>query len=180
MPIDAGSPCLAIACVPRHPPGPVWRRVAWTLIILGFIVISQGWFLIVQLSGWLLLLLFLGLAAATVAMVRTGTPARRSTELVIFTRTGIVRTPWRSSAPSEFHAWEGAYETTGTPVSAVWQKLRIRRHRDAARHERVLEAGFRCERGTLDAVVAFVDRYAAGEVPSQELIARFAQEPTPD
>ncbi len=182
IPIDAASPCLAIACVPKRSPGPVWRRVVWTVIILGFLLMTQGWFVVVAISPWLLLGVFLVLTASTITMLRTGTPSKRSTEVVVFTTHGFGRSAWGTKGTDEFHAWEGEYRAKGSVVSAFWQRLKILRRPTTPAAgappappdaRPIFEAGLRCDQSKLDILTACIDAYARGEVPGEDQTGAF-------
>ena len=178
--IVPGTPCLAIACVPRRAAGPKWRRVVWVLITVVLFLTTQGWLFIIAISPWLLLSSLVGCIAGSIAMVKTGTAGKRSTERVIFATSGLMRSPWESREAQEFHAWDGRYSAKGKQIGAVWQRIEI--FRAAASDDDdpkpkkptlLISAGLRCERESLDFLVACIDAYARGEVPDPELLVVF-------
>lgn len=163
-PIAIGVDCLAIAAVPRRTPGPVWRRVAWTLIAVVFVILSQTWPLIGFRWPWLLGLLFLACVAAAVAMVLTGTPVSKTTERIVFTPFGFVRSVWGKDE-STMHPWTGDERVRTKRIGTVWQRLTIEQH-----GEKALECGLRCRDAKLAALAACIERYANHGLPDEESI----------
>lgn len=186
--IDPGMPCLAIACVPKRAAGPKWRRAVWMLLAATVFITLQGWPFIFAISPWLFVALMLACVFGSIAMIRTGTATKRSTERAIFATTGLVRSPWDTREVQDFHAWDGEYIAKGIPVGAAWQRIEIRRKPpvepgampNAGRSKRgkkpelLLSAGLRCERDALGPLVECINTYALGETPDPEALARFA------
>jgi len=160
--IAVGSPCLAIGCVPKHKAGPVWRRLVWIAIMLVLVILSQTWFYIVTWQPWLLGVLLLGCIVAATLMIMTGTSVATSTEKVLFTPSGMIRSVWGESQ-STFHPWDGTERCRCKGIGVAWQRLWILDDSNRV----IFDCGFRCRTESLSAVAAAAERYARGEEPDR-------------
>lgn len=162
-PIAPGASCLAIACVPRRTPGPIWRRVAWVLIALGFAALSQTWLFILVWQPWMLGVLLLACVASALGMVLTGTPVSKATERVVFSPVGIARGVW-NQRDSAFHSWTGGESCRVIRLGAVWQRLMLMNGDGRV----LMDLGFRCRDDALEGFAACVESYARGDQPRDE------------
>ncbi|USN99924.1 MAG: hypothetical protein H6810_04475 [Phycisphaeraceae bacterium] len=158
-PAAVGEDCLAIAAVPRRSPGPVWRRVAWVFIGIGFVGVWQTWPLLLFRWPWLLGLLLLADVAAAAAMVLTGTPVSKATERIAFTGAGYIRSIWGAegakATQTTFHPWTGNDRVRIRRVGTVWQRLVIEQQGRAA-----LDCGLRCPEDKIETLAACIRYYA--------------------
>jgi len=182
--IDPGSVCIAIACVPKRSAGPAWRRNVWILITIVLFFTLQGWPFIFMISPWLFGLLLLACILATAAMVKTGTAGKRSTERVIFTPAGFVRSTWASDENMTFHPWDGDYNASGKPIGALWQRIVIRHlpeeqsnnGRNAEgknKYVTLFSAGLRCKRDDLVILAECINAYARSDTPEASMLDVF-------
>lgn len=161
VPVAVGSPCLAIACIPKRKAGPAWRRWVWVAITAEFVVLSQAWVFIMMWQPWLLGVLLLAGVIAIVLMVITGTSVSTSTERVLFTPLGMVRTIWGESTTT-FHPWEGGERCRVKRIGPFWQRLWIEREGKI-----LFDCGLRCPRDSIGAVAHAAETFARGEQPER-------------
>ena len=174
-PIATGTDCLAASCVPRRPPGPLWRRLVWIGIGIAMLTLSQTWPIIAFSRPWLMAVILAACTAAAVGMVMTGSPISKSTEQIVFTPVGFARSIWGKDE-STLHPWTGNERIETRRIGKVWQRLTI--ERDGAK---ILDTGLRCDDSELDALAACIRHYATktGPAPLDTFTANPADRPIP-
>lgn len=172
--IAVGSPCLAIGCVPKRKAGPRWRRVVWIVITGVFVILVQTWTLILLWQPWVLGVAFLSCIVASVFMVMTGTSVATSTEKVLFTPNGMIRTIWGQTL-STFHPWTGNETCRGKRIGGFWQRLWVSDEKGSV----IFDCGFRCRTEALGAVAAAAERYMRGEQPDRAEFAGLIDDTMP-
>ena len=169
--IAVGTPCLAIGCVPKNKAGPRWRKVVWTTIMVLAGLILYGWPYFLAVQPWALGVGILACLVGAGLMMMTGTSAATSTEYVIFTPTGMIRTIW-GEPNSTYHPWAGTEECRGKRIGGFWQRLWIKDEGGRV----IFDCGFRCRSESLGAVAAATERYIRGEQPDRERFAPYIED----
>jgi len=148
--------------------------VVWIVITGVFVILVQTWTLILLWQPWVLGVAFLSCIVASVFMVMTGTSVATSTEKVLFTPNGMIRTIWGQTL-STFHPWTGNETCRGKRIGGFWQRLWVSDEKGSV----IFDCGFRCRTEALGAVAAAAERYMRGEQPDRAEFAGLIDDTMP-
>ncbi|HED54247.1 MAG TPA: hypothetical protein ENJ00_08605 [Phycisphaerales bacterium] len=148
--IDGEPGAVYIAGVPKFEDPNPWRRAAFIILAVAATLLSQFFFLIGVLVGFLISLLVLaGVLIAVFAFVVTSRSKKRSIERITFTRAGIGRAAWGREFGDVFIPWRGDEVVEPKSVGTVWQHLTIKTPKVGGLFHSIFECGFRCRREEL-------------------------------